>query len=131
MEKVEICPCCGAKVVTYKYRFNERLASCLLSLNHYNGKSISEMGLTNPQYASFHKLKYFGLACKIGNSEKYSITEYGSNVLAGKEKLPEYVLIRKGEIVEVSPKRIWIWDATPEVDRREYYAEQVKEGLQN
>lgn len=129
MKNVQICECCGAKIVSYKYRFNEGLLNCLVALSRNNGKTIAQMGLSNSEYASFHKLKYFSLAERQG--EKNFITLKGIYFLRGDLRIPEYVIIRKGEFVEAAEKNIFWWEALKEIDRRQYYVDQIKEGLKD
>lgn len=127
MKNIEICPCCGQKIIAYKYRFNNSLLDCLITLRFKNGLKIAEMGLRNAHYSSFHKLKYFGLMARAGS--KNFITPLGLDFIDAKATIPEWVMVKKGEVVETSKNYIYFWEATKETDMREFYAMQVKEAF--
>lgn len=87
---VEVCPCCGQKIVVYKHKLNKTLISSLVKLWEHNGEGkAADLGLTNSQFANFQKLTYFGLVDK--NNSIYILTEKGRLFLKNLEKVPSVV----------------------------------------
>lgn len=105
-KKVEICPCCGQKVVAYKHLFNKVLLSDLELLNKVGGVSslrdiFDTYEMTSSQFANFQKLRYFGLVSKEGNI--YSLTPRARAFLDGTGAIPSYAVTKFGELVEEGP----------------------------
>ena len=54
--KVEICPHCGQKMVTYRHKLNKVLISALLKLQQAGGKgTVDNLGLTHSEFANMQK----------------------------------------------------------------------------
>ncbi len=104
---VEICPCCGQKIVEYKHNFNIVLLNDLRYLEGAGGVSTlhdldETTKMTASEYANFQKLQYFGVVRKEG--PMYSLTQKGKDFLAGKGGIPKYAVTRIGVVTELGPE---------------------------
>ena len=104
---VEICPCCGQKIVEYKHNFNAVLLNDLRYLEGAQGVSTlhdlnETTKMTASEYANFQKLQYFGVVRKDGPT--YYLTQKGKDFLNGKGGVPRYVSTRKKIVVEEGPE---------------------------
>lgn len=99
MERVEICPCCGQKIVVYKHKLNKVLLSALFKLYDNDGRGrADELGLTNSQFANMQKLRYFDLVDKEGRV--YVLNQLGLDFLRGRVKVPSAVYTRNNVVVD-------------------------------
>ena len=99
MNKVEICPCCGQKSVTYKHKLNKVLIVDLLKLWEHNGIGrADELGLTNSQFANMQKLQYFKLVDKKGST--YILNQLGRDFLKNRVQVPSAVYTKNGIVVD-------------------------------
>lgn len=99
MEKVEICPCCGQKIVIYRHKLNKVLLSALFKLYGNDGRGrADELGLTNSQFANMQKLRYFDLVDKEGRV--YILNQLGLDFLMGRVKVPSAVYTRNNIVVD-------------------------------
>lgn len=96
--KVEICPHCGQKMVTYRHKLNKVLISALLKLQQAGGKGkVDNLGLTHSEFANMQKLRYFGLVDKDRNN--YILNELGEHFLNGTARVPSVVYTKHGVVV--------------------------------
>lgn len=102
MKEIQICTCCGQKIVSYRHRLNKTLLNCLYKLSRKKIGSLKELGLTNNEFANFQKLKYFGLVDKIKSS--YILTLKGKKFINGEETAPSYVITKNGYVEEYGPE---------------------------
>lgn len=126
-KKLEICPCCGRKIVIYQHRFNHLLMYDLLCLDKAGGTSTlgklkSRFAMTPSEYNNFQKLAYFGLVKKENRS--YVITELGRNFLKGTQGCPSYVKTRINDVVDRGPE-VSYEDAMVAFQNRKQYESQV------
>lgn len=92
---VEICPCCGQKIVVYKHKLNRTLISALVKLWEHNGEGkAADLGLNNSQFANFQKLAYFKLVAKKGST--YVLTDEGRMFLKNQLEVPSVVYTKNG-----------------------------------
>lgn len=95
---VNICPCCGQKIVTYKHKLNKVLVSGLNKLSKHGGYSkLRDLDLTISEFNNFQKLQYFGLVQKYPNRE-WGITESGKNFLEGNSTAPSFVTTKQKKL---------------------------------
>jgi hypothetical protein len=85
---------------------------------------LSEIGLTNSEFANMQKLAYFGLAVRIGRG-KWLLTRDGADFLRGHASMSETVFTRMGEVVDRSEKRVFIKDVIPGWQWPEEYAREA------
>ena len=99
MEKVEICPCCGQKIVIYKHKLNKVLLETLFKLRAFGGSGrADEIGLTNSQFANMQKLRYFGLVDK--DNRVYILNQLGRDFLNNQARVPAAVYTRNNIVVD-------------------------------
>lgn len=102
MREVQICPCCGRKIVKYKHKLNFVLIRGLAALKNAGGTAtLKELKLDVSANNNFQKLKYFGLVEKLDGSTIYQLTEAGELFLLGKSRAPEEVYTVDGNVVEI------------------------------
>ena len=126
-KKVEICPCCGQKIVEYRHNFNSVLFNGLKYLEYLGGKAtlreiFDKMGMSSSEYANFQKLQYFDMMSKDGRN--YVLTEKGEQFLKGRGTCPEYVVTKLKKVVEVGPEMTAL-EMFPPVQVKEEYEEQA------
>ena len=98
-KKVEICPHCGRKMVTYRHKLNKVLLIALFKLMANGGTGrADELGLTNSQFANMQKLRYFGLVDK--DKRVYILNDLGREFLAGRAQVPKAVYTRFNAVVD-------------------------------
>ena len=129
-KRVEICPCCGQKVVTYKQSFNKILLQCLRHLEKAGGisnlRSLFDNGdMTTSEYANFQKLKYFSLVVKDNKDPSiYILTLKARRFLSGKGTCPKWVKTRQNKVVEAGPE-VFIKDITDAIQTKEDWQKQA------
>jgi len=104
--RVEICPCCGRKIVDYRHSLSQLLVGDLEMLYKVGGiAKLSEVDevfeLTHSQLANFQKLRYFGLVTKEGHV--YHITDAGVDFLIDDGTAPAYVITRDSVVISSGP----------------------------
>lgn len=131
-----VCEHCGAKHVVYRYKFNKSFARSLLKAARSQKEtfSVGEIKMSNAEYATFPRLKYWGLTEPVmveGDRKKglHRITKDGWNFLGGKLKIPSYVFVRTRGVLKFEGPDIFFKDVTGGYDYSEDYKDQVRAQL--
>ena len=108
MPRVEICPCCGRRVVEYRHHLNKILIHDLEYLLKIGGVATlkelnEEFELSHSELANFQKLRYFGLVEKVG-PRTYGITGRGRGFLKGLNNIPYWVITRDAVVIAEGPE---------------------------
>ena len=114
------CPHCGASMVEYKRGFSKDMARCIYRLANAGGYGVdvATLGLTNPQYSNFQRLRFWGLACKNEGSDDggkggvWTMTTKGWAFVKGELPIPRYAFTYRGHVVDYSDETVMIQDVT-------------------
>ena len=127
MNEKKICPCCGAKMIEYRFGFNKGLAVFLGKLFDAGGLAkTDDLGLTYSQRTNSQKLRYWGLAEPVINEESaikrgwWQITNKGVAFLLGRTSIPKYAITYRGEVVRKEGDQITFKGVS---DGYEYHAD--------
>lgn len=128
-----VCAHCGAKSVVYRYNFNKGFARALYkAAKHGPGPfNLSDLKLSNPQYAVFYRMKYWGVIepVKLEGDRKagvHQMTQKGFDFLRGKISIPRTCFIRTREAIGFSDEHIYFRDVTDGYEYVEDYKDQVR-----
>ena len=122
MADIEICPCCGQKIVEYRHKLNKVLASGLNKLYKSGASKLKELDLTYSEYANFQKLKYFNLV--TSESGTYYITQQGLDFILGKGTAPSFVITKNSEVLVTGPE-MYIYEIKDYVQEKVEWQEQA------
>lgn len=127
--RVQICSCCGRKLVDYKHNLNQLLIRDLEMLYKAGGvsslKNLSDLfEMTLSESNNFQKLRYFGLVEKV-EPGVYGITELGKGFIEGRMSAPSFVITRNAIVLEDGP-HIFKDGVEDYVQTKEDYQEQAE-----
>ena len=124
----DLCPCCSAKLVTYRHSLNKALVVGLRRLALAGGKAnLGELGLTRNQWDNFQKLRYFGLVEKVtGQKGCWRVTAKGHDWLSGRVKVHKTAITFKGETVGLDGDHVQPGEVDDEYQQREHYAQAAR-----
>ena len=139
-KEINVCACCGAKMVSYDFKFNSGLKSCLRKLAVFGQRpvSVKELGLTTSEWTNFAKLRYWGLADKyaISDNQKHKggvwvLTDGGNRFVHGVSFIYEIVTMERKRIKGYSGLEVY-YDVkfSPSYDHRGDYRQQVKDQIE-
>ena len=123
--KVEVCECCGQKIVEYKHKLNKTLLSALWKLYYAKDQkgSLKELDLTHNEFANFQKLQYFGLVRKDRGSV-WVMTDKGEDFVNRYGKAPSAVYTKNGVVVN-KDEEIYINKVKGYIEVKEEWQEQA------
>jgi hypothetical protein len=96
----EVCSHCGQRFpAVFRHPLSKGLLSVLWKMYHA-GKPIrlTELGLTNSEFANAQKLNYFKIAQSVDGA--WSITERGLLFLGNRIEVERYVFTKQGKVVD-------------------------------
>lgn len=112
MPKAPTCETCGAKLLSYKHKFNKGMAKGLMILHKKGGsaglRDMTELSFN--QKNNFQKIRYWGLIEK-GESGLWEITRHGINFLMNKVMIQKKVKTFRGLVEGFEGEFISILDA--------------------
>lgn len=106
MRQVEICECCGAKIVEYKHVLNKGLVDALFRLSKHNvPMPLTELDITRNQWTNFQKLRYWGLVDKALHTDgtgtgNWFVTSLGRAFIDNQVSVNKNVWTFRGETVK-------------------------------
>lgn len=135
-EKASVCPCCGAKVVTYHHSFGKALAAFLLALYRAGGPAkTDDLGLTYAQRTNSQKLRYWGLAKPVLNEESkakkgwWEITDEGRAFVEGKTIIRRTAHVCRNKVLRLDGSALHFSMVSDEYKYRGDFAAQAREQL--
>lgn len=130
------CPACGAKAKVYERGFGSDLVVCLLWL--YQATKRGTVGPVDP-YASgrpavlkaraFDKLELYGLAERDDETGDWRLTDAGRDFAEGKTKVPDFVLVYRGEKVGQAPHYSSLTTVAERSAASRFHLDQFRAGL--
>jgi len=114
---IEICDCCGAKLVKYRHRLNKLLLSALTRIYEKNKTEpfhLGEQGLTHSQRDNFQKMRYWQLVEKWQNEEGdrkggyWKITSTGELFIKGQISIAPIVWTFRAKFVSAEGAQVYI-----------------------
>jgi hypothetical protein len=98
-----------------RYRLGKSEVSGLGKLYLAGGQALKreEIGLTNPEYAVFAKLAWFGLA-KREQEQRWSITEQGIAFVEGRARVPSVAITSDREFTGLEGELVKAGDVNAE-----------------
>lgn len=131
-----VCPCCGAKVVTYRHSFGKHLAAFLLALYRAGGPAkTDDLGLTYAQRTNSQKLRYWGLARQVLNEQSkvkrglWEITEKGREFVEGKITIQRHAHVSRNSVLRIDGDPIAFAEVSDGYQFRAEFAAQAREQL--
>ena len=128
MSEIEICECCGAKMVKYTHRLNKPLVSAMIRMYakyKLSPVKISEM-LSHSQVCNFQKLKYWGLVEKCENEGFWKLTKTAETFIKGLTSIQLKVVTFRGKVVEAVDTYVQVDDIIEGYQHREDYLNECK-----
>lgn len=124
---IEICPCCGQKIVIYKHKLNKTLIKALVKLWEHGGQGkASELGLNNSEFTNFQKLTYFSLVDKNGST--YILTYKGRMFLKNQLMVPTVVYTKNAIPVKYEEEK-YAGDIEDYIQVKEEWQEQARSSV--
>lgn len=111
--------------IEYTHRMNKLLNDSLFDFACAGGRGKIADVLSHVQTCNFHKLRYWKLIKKIGNSE-WTITPEGYDWLDGKHAVPERVVTFRGEAVRYEGLPVYRTNVSAAIWTRNDYAINAK-----
>jgi hypothetical protein len=131
-----VCPCCGAKVVTYSHCFSRALATFLLALYRAGGPAkTDDLGLTYAQRTNSQKLRYWGLARPVLNADSkakrglWEITDKGREFVEGKATIPRRAHVQRNMVIRIDGDPLAFAEVSDGYQFRAEFAAQAREQL--
>lgn len=120
--RIEVCSCCGVKVVEHPHALSRGLVNTLIELKKFvltSGKNkvhpVRDLHLSNYEYNNMQKLRYFGLIAHYTNPETkkletgyWILTRNGSKFLKGLIDMPMRVKTMRNKISGRSIERVFL-----------------------
>lgn len=113
MSKIQICECCGARIVKYKHKLGRGLLKGLFLLDKLGG--VSEFKLipfkSFNERNNFQKLRYWGFTEHVeGKGSAWKITEKGLRFLKGLDHTPKHAITFRNEVIGFGDEMVSIED---------------------
>jgi hypothetical protein len=122
--RIEICTCCGGKVVEHPHSLSKGLVETLVDFKKFVLTSeknkvhpIKDLHLSNYEYNNMQKLRYFGLIAHYTNPNTkklergfWLLTRNGSKFLKGLIDMPVRVKTMKNKISGKSLEKAFLSD---------------------
>jgi hypothetical protein len=128
------CQTCGAKMVEYRFSFNNGLASLLRLIGSKKEVNepfeIASIEMTSSQWTNAAKLRYWGFLLPVENPENrkkmgwWKMTKFAGDFLSGEISINKHVIMYRNQIQRYEGDFINMEDLLPGYKYRMEYAEE-------